>query len=69
MPTLSLKKKDLPFLLGGKGEVSVDIGALRPTKPIPEDTDRLLSVSFSAAIPANGFAAAPVAARQREQWQ
>jgi hypothetical protein len=48
MPTLSLTKKDLPFLLGGKGEVSVDIGALRPTKPIPEDTDRLLSVSFSA---------------------
>lgn len=48
MATLPLKKKDLPFLLGGKGEVSVEIGALRPTKAIPESTDSLLSVTFSA---------------------
>jgi hypothetical protein len=48
MSTLSLKKKDLPFLLGGKGEVSVETGALKPAKAIPEGTDSLLSVSFSA---------------------
>jgi len=45
---LSLKKKDLPFLLGGKGEVAVETGALKAGKPIPEGTDSLLSVTFSA---------------------
>jgi len=48
MPPLSLKKKDLPFLLGGKGEVSVDTGTLKPAKPIPDGTDSLLQVTFSA---------------------
>ena len=48
MPTLSLKKKELPFLLGGKGEVSVDTAALKLNKPIPEGTDSLLNVAFSA---------------------
>jgi len=48
MPTLSLKKKDLPFLLSGKGEVSVDTQALKLNKAIPDGTDSLLSVTFSA---------------------
>jgi hypothetical protein len=48
MPALSLKKKDLPFLLGGKGDVSVDIGALKLNKPIPDGTESLLNVAFSA---------------------
>lgn len=48
MPTLSLSKKDLPFLLAGKGEVSVETGPLKPAKPIPEDTESLLGVTLSA---------------------
>lgn len=49
MPTLSLKKKDLPFLLAGKGEVSVETGELTLAAPIPADTKSLLSVNISAA--------------------
>lgn len=49
MPTLSLKKKDLPFLLAGKGEVSVETGELELSAPIPEDTRSLLNVRFAAA--------------------
>ena len=48
MPTLSLKKKDLPFLLAGKGELSVETGSLKLTKSIPADTDGSLRVSFSS---------------------
>ena len=44
MPTLSLRKKQLPFLLGGNGEVSVDTAALKLNRPIPEGTDSLLKL-------------------------
>jgi len=48
MPTLSFKKKDLPFLLGGVGEVAVDSGDLKLNQPIAEGTPSLLKVSFNA---------------------
>ena len=48
MPTLSLKKKDLPFLLGGTSEVTVDSGDLALHQPIKEGTPALLRVGFKA---------------------
>jgi hypothetical protein len=49
MATLPLNKKDVPFLLGGKGELSVDAGKLRPFSPVPEDSTTIFNVGFSAA--------------------
>ena len=49
MPGLSFSKKDLPFLLRGKGELVVDSGKLRLHSAIPEDTTSLLSVSFKGS--------------------
>src|SRR5687768_12425017 len=49
MPSVSLKKADLPFLLGGGGEVTVDSADLKLTKPIEEGTTSLLHASFAAA--------------------
>ena len=49
MPSVSLKKADLPFLLGGGGEVTVDSADLKLTKPIDEGTTSLLHASFAAA--------------------
>src|SRR5687768_11897002 len=49
MPSVSLKKADLPFLLGGGGEVTVDTADLSLTKPIDEDTKSLLHASFASA--------------------
>jgi hypothetical protein len=49
MPTISLKKTDVPFLLGGAGEIAVDSGDLSLTKRIPEDTPSILSAGFKAA--------------------
>ncbi len=48
MATLSLKKKEIPFLLGGRGELSIDTGPLRLDRRIPEDAPALLNVGFSA---------------------
>jgi hypothetical protein len=48
MPTLSLKKKDLPFLLGGTGALTVDSGDLALHQPIKEGTPALLKVGFNA---------------------
>ena len=48
MPALSFKKKDLPFLLGGDGEVAVSTGNLRPNQPLPDDATTVLSVAFKA---------------------
>jgi hypothetical protein len=49
MAALSFGKKDLPFLLRGKGELLVETGRLRPQRAIPEDTASLLSVGFKAS--------------------
>lgn len=49
MPSLNLKKNDVPFLLGGSGELTVDTGNLKLNKPIPSDTAQVLSVAFKAA--------------------
>ena len=46
MATLSLKKKDLPFLLGGNGEVAVDTGNLKRNQPIADGTPSLLGIGF-----------------------
>ncbi len=48
MPSLSLKRTDLPFLLGGNGEVSVDSGDLQLGRPINEASPALLNVRFAA---------------------
>ena len=48
MPTLSLNKKDVPFLLGGTGEVAVDSGDLALHQPIKEGIPVLLKVGFKA---------------------
>jgi hypothetical protein len=49
MAILPLNKKDIPFLLGGSGELSVDAGRLRPFSTIPEDATTILNVGFGAA--------------------
>jgi hypothetical protein len=48
MPPFSFKKADVPFLLDGKGGLSVEIGTLDPTKSIPPDAGSMLDVTFSA---------------------
>ena len=49
MAILPLNKKDIPFLLGGKGEIAIDTGKVRPLSAIPEDTATVFNVGFSAA--------------------
>lgn len=48
MPSISLKKADLPFLLGGGGEVTVDTADLKFNKPVDEGTKSLLHAAFVA---------------------
>ncbi len=48
MPSLLLKRKDLPFLLGGNAEVTVDSGNLQLGQPINEASPALLTVRFVA---------------------
>jgi hypothetical protein len=48
MPTVSLKKQDVPFLLGGAGEVAIDTGDLALHQPIKEGMPVLLKVGFKA---------------------
>jgi hypothetical protein len=49
MAAISLKKKDLPFLLGGNGEISVETGNLKLNQPLSADAGSLLSVKFKAS--------------------
>jgi hypothetical protein len=49
MAAISLKRKDLPFILGGSGEISVETGKLKLNQPIPADAGNLLSVGFKAS--------------------
>jgi hypothetical protein len=49
MAILPLNRKDIPFLLGGKGELAVDTGKLRLGSAIPEDATSVLSVGFKAS--------------------
>jgi hypothetical protein len=48
MPSISLKKKDLPFLFGGTGEAAVDTGNLQPGQPVDGTKPVLLDVHFTA---------------------
>ena len=48
MPKLNLDKNNVPFLLGGKAEVSVDTGSLQLNQAISEATPSLLHASFKA---------------------
>jgi len=45
---MTFAKKDLPFLLGGAGEIAVDIGDLSPDQAAKAGAGSLLSVSFNA---------------------
>jgi hypothetical protein len=47
MAIVPLNKDDLPFLLGGKSEIAVDTGKLRPHSAVPEDATNILSVAFT----------------------
>src|SRR5258705_8316653 len=49
MSTIPVVKKDVPFWLGGDGDLTVDVGKLVPTQSIPEDTTELIAVNFGAA--------------------
>ena len=49
MAILPLNKKDIPFLLGGKGEIAIDTGKVRPLSAIPEETATVFNVGFNAA--------------------
>ena len=48
MPSVSLSKKDVPFLLGGNGELSLDTGRLALNAAIPSDGAPILDVRFKA---------------------
>jgi hypothetical protein len=48
MPSLSLKKSDVPFLLAGAGELTLDTGPLSLNGPIPSDGSAILDVGFKA---------------------
>jgi hypothetical protein len=48
MPAISLKKSDVPFLLGGTGELTLDIGSLSLNGSIPSDGSPVLDVGFTA---------------------
>jgi hypothetical protein len=48
MPSVSLSKKDVPFLLGGNGELSLGTGRLALNAPIPSDGAPILDVRFKA---------------------
>ena len=48
MPSISLSKSDVPFLLGGTGELTLDTGPLSLNGSIPSDGSPVLAVSFKA---------------------
>ena len=48
MPSISLSKPDVPFLLGGTGELTLDTGPLALNGSIPSDGSPVLDVSFKA---------------------
>jgi hypothetical protein len=49
MPKLNIKKQDMPLLLGGKGNLSVDTGSLSLTSPLDETDASVFSVKLNAA--------------------
>jgi hypothetical protein len=50
MATMSLKRQDAPFLLGGASEIALDVSRLKLTDPIPEDLQGpVASVAFKGA--------------------
>ncbi len=49
MPALNLEKKNLPFLLGGDGKLTVDTGELALAAPLPQGTGPIATVSFQAS--------------------
>ena len=48
MPTISLSKPDIPFLLGGTGQLTLDTGPVGLNAPIPSDAPLLFDVGFRA---------------------
>ena len=48
MPTISLSKPDIPFLLGGTGQLTLDTGPVGLNTPIPSDAPLLFDVGFRA---------------------
>lgn len=48
MPTISLEKDHVPFLLGGAGTLAIDTGALALNRPLTPDAAPLLNVAFDA---------------------
>src|SRR5215471_9990553 len=48
MSNLTFHKQDLPFLLGGAGEVAIDIAKLNPLSTVDDKTASLFDVSFNA---------------------
>ena len=48
MPSISLENKEVPFLLGGTGTISVNTGQLQPGKALDPSTESLLAVTFGA---------------------
>ena len=48
MAVASFKKKNVPFLLGGNGELVVDTGSLQLNQQLPETTTSVLNVGFQA---------------------
>ena len=48
MPSISLENKEVPFLLGGTGTISVNTGHLQPDKALDPSTESLLAVTFGA---------------------
>lgn len=48
MPELTFKRKEIPFLLGGAGELSVNTGNLAPNQKLSEADTTILNASFKA---------------------
>lgn len=48
MPSVNFNRKNLPFLLGGNGEIAVNTADLNLRKPLDEDTAAVFKVGFQA---------------------
>jgi hypothetical protein len=49
MPSISLTRADIPFLLGGTGTLTVNTGSLALNSPVPSDGSALFDVAFKAS--------------------
>ena len=49
MPKLSLQRKDVPFLFGGNGQLSLETGDLKLNQPLDAGTTNLLNATFDAS--------------------